>query len=135
MYHYEGELTLRRTSDGGRSNVLRSGIRPHVRLVDELFDVQLDLLGPDELHPGSSALVGVTFLAPEQVHERVCSGDTYAVFEGTREIGTLTIRSDVWTDCARVVQVGREYLATVTSVGWTAAAVMVTGLGFAIARR
>ena len=123
MHHYEGELTLRRTSDGGRATALRSGICPHVRLADDLFDVQLDLLGAEELRPGECASVAVAFLSPEQVHARVRVGDAYSVFEGAREIGKLEIHSDVWADPSRVVRVGREYLATVTGVGWTAAEV------------
>jgi hypothetical protein len=123
MHHYEGELTLRPTSEGGRATGLRSGIRPHVRLGGELFDAQVDLLGPAELSPGERALVGVTFLSPDLVHAQVRIGDVYPVLEGTREIGKLTVRSDVWTDPIRAVEVGRDYAATVTAVGWTIAEV------------
>ncbi len=126
MHHYEGELTLRLTSDGGRSTPLRFAIRPQVRLGDDLFDAHLELIGPDELRPGESASVGIAFLFPE-AHARVRVGDVYPVFEGAREIGKLAVRSDVWADPARVAEVGRDYPATVTHVGWTVAAVRLEG--------
>lgn len=50
-------------------------------------------------------------------------GDAYAVLEEAHEIGNLVVQADVWKDPARVIQVGREYGATVTKVGWTAAEV------------
>ena len=123
MHHYEGQLTLRRTSDGGRALALRSGIRPQVHIDAGRFDVQVDLLSGDELCPGEDAQVAVSFLSPELVHSRIRAGATYPVFEGEHEIGSLVVRADVWKDPERVVQVGSEYDAVVTKVGWTAAEV------------
>jgi hypothetical protein len=87
------------------------------------FDVQVDLLSGDELRPGEEAQVAVSFLSPDLVHSRIRAGGTYPVFEGAHEIGNLVVRADVWKDPERLVQVGREYAAVVTKVGWTAAQV------------
>jgi hypothetical protein len=102
---------------------MRSGIRPHIRVDGDLFDVQIDLLSQDEVRPGESATIGISFLSPELVHSRVRVGDAYSVFEGAREIGQFVVQTDVWKDPARLIQVGREYTATVVEVGWTAAQV------------
>ncbi len=123
MHHYEGELTLRRSSEQGRGSPLRSGVRPLVRVDGDLFGVQIELLGQDELRPGESAAVGVSFLFPHLAHSRIRVGDVYSILEGTREIGHVVVQSDVWKDPNRLVQVGREYAATVVDVGWTAAQV------------
>jgi hypothetical protein len=87
------------------------------------FDAQVDLLSGDELRPGEDAQVGVSFLSPDLVHSRIRTGATYPVFEGAHEIGNLVVQADVWKDAERVVQVGREYSAVVTKVGWTVAEV------------
>jgi hypothetical protein len=116
-------LTLRRTSEGGRATALRSGIRPQVRLGDQFFDAQLDLLANDELHPGETAPIAVSFFRPVQVAARIRAGDALPVFEGAREIGTVEVTLDVWKEPDRVVEPGKEYSATVTRVGWTAAEV------------
>src|SRR5260370_1155734 len=116
MHHYEGGRALHQTSAGGRETPLRSGIRPHVRADGELFDVQVDLLDQDELCPGQRASVGVSFLSPHLVHSRIRVDGDYPVLEGSREIGKLVVRLDVWKDPARLVQVGKEYVATVTRV-------------------
>jgi hypothetical protein len=94
-----------------------------VKIADDTFDVEFDLLGTTELSPGEHAAVAVSFLAPDLVYARVHAGDALAVLEGGREIGNLVVRADVWKDPSRLVQVGRDYGATVTKVGWTAAEV------------
>ena len=125
MHHYQGQLTLRRTSEGGRASPLMPGVRPHVRIGSELLDVTFTLLAQDQLRPGESAAIGVSFLSPHLVESQVRVGDAYRVFEGPREIGTLEIQRDVWSDAARLVQMGEEYDATVMEVGWTSAKVLL----------
>jgi polyribonucleotide nucleotidyltransferase len=92
-----------------------------VRLASDLFDVQLVLLRRDELSPGDSAQVGVSFLSPEKAHAHVCLGTAYVVFEGARAIGEVALQRDIWRDPDRVVQVGKEYVCSVTRIEWTAA--------------
>jgi hypothetical protein len=94
-----------------------------VKIAADTFDVEFDLLAVAELSPGDHAAVAVSFLCPDLVYARVHAGDAFTVLEGAREIGNLVVRADVWKDPARLVQVGREYGATVTKVGWTAAEV------------
>jgi len=96
-----------------------------VRLDGDLFDVVVELLDQDELQPGETAAVAVSFLSPDLVHSLVRVGDTYGVFEGSREIGSLLVEADVWRDPARLVRVGEEYAAKVTEIGWTTAGVVL----------
>ena len=86
-----------------------------MKIGDDTFDVQLDLLDGTELSPGDHTTVAVSFFSPDLVYERIHAGDVLAVLEGTREIGSLAVRADVWKDPARLVEVGREYGATVSS--------------------
>ena len=104
---------------------MRSRARLLVRIGGELFDA-LFQLDRDELAPGERASVGIWFLCPELLHDRVHPGEVYAVLEGTKEIGTLTIDTDVWRT-ERVVREGKEYEATVIEVGWTRATVELEG--------
>jgi hypothetical protein len=104
---------------------MRTGLRPQVRVENEFYDVHVDLIGQDELRPGGSALVGVSFLSPDLVYSRIQAGEKYSVYEGSRQIGTFLLLADVWKDENRRVLIGKDYAATVTSIGWTMADVQL----------
>ncbi len=63
----------------------------------------------------------MSFLFPELVYALIRAGEKYPVCEGPKEIGPLSVRTDVWKDEGRRVQVGMEYAATVKTIGWTSA--------------
>jgi hypothetical protein len=67
----------------------------------------------EELRPGDTTLVAVSFISPAFIAGRIDARDSLPVFEGPREIGTLEVLVDVWKDPNRLVEPGREYQATV----------------------
>jgi hypothetical protein len=118
MYHYVGELSLHATADGGKNIPLKSGFRGLLQRDSDYFDVMLDLES-NWLEPGKSASVKVTFLSPEIAGAVLAEGESYALCEGTRQIGTLRLISDVWKRIDELVRIGQVYEAIVdhTSVG------------------
>lgn len=123
MYHYLSHFTLH----DERRTPLRSGFRCPCKIGEEYFDCIVELVSQQELSPGRSADVRMTFLSVREVASRLRVGDSYALYEGTRPVGEVRITHDVWGDIDTLPALGEVRRAVVESVGWTRARLSVEG--------
>ena len=87
------ELTLLPSREGGKTNAVCSGYRPHVA-VHENYQTSAvhEFIGVEQLEPGHTAVARVWLLTPEVYPKCLWPGRSLAVFEGSRRVGTLVVR-------------------------------------------
>jgi hypothetical protein len=127
MHHYLGHFTLYDTSRGGRSSPLGSGFRCPCKIDEEYFDCMVEFVSQQELSPGASADVRVSFLSIRDVASRLRVGDSYQLCDGARPVGEVRVTRDVWSDIETLVSPGEVRRAVVESVGWTRPRLSVEG--------
>jgi hypothetical protein len=123
MYHYLGHFTL----FDGRRTPLRSGFRCPCKIGEEYFDCMVEFVGQQELSPGQSTDVRLSFLSVRDVASRLRVGDSYQLCEGASPVGEVRVTRDVWADIEVLVSPGEVRRAVVESVGWTRAQLSVDG--------
>ena len=87
----------------------------------------VEFVSEQELPPGQSTDVRLSFLSIRDVASRLRIGDSYQLCEGTRPVGEVRITRDVWSDIETLVSPGEVRRAVVESVGWTRARLSVEG--------
>ena len=94
---FKVEITTRSTDDGGRLAPILTGYRPAFWLDRRMSgsrraytDAAIELMGCEQLAPGSSGLALLRPFRPEQ-WEHLAVGDAVDFYEGARLIGTATI--------------------------------------------
>ena len=78
------------TEDGGRSNPIFSGYRPHLNC-DGHWSAMHELIGVESVAPGEWANVYLTFICPSALIGKLKVGREYSLFEGSRVVGLALI--------------------------------------------
>jgi hypothetical protein len=123
MYHYLGHFRLY----DGQTKPLRSGFRCPCKIGDEYFDCIVEFVSQQEVSPGKSADVRLSFLSVADIAPRLRVGDSYQLCQGSRPGGEVRITHDVWSDIETLASPGEVRRAVVESVGWTRARLAVEG--------
>ena len=93
--YIEAELTLRRTEDGGRRTLIRTGYRPNWWLPGEAghdwAGGTVEVVEAEELAPGMSGQVRIYPFVPD-IWERMPVGSPLEMYEGPVLIGKATVR-------------------------------------------
>ena len=88
------ELRLLPAESGGKARAASSGYRPTVGIHSNYqTSVSLEFEASGPCAPGASVPTSVWFLTPEVYPHSLWPGRELAVFEGSRRVGTLQIRS------------------------------------------
>jgi elongation factor Tu len=88
------EFRLLPTESGGKAQAVSSGYRPTVGVHSNYqTSVSLEFEASGLCAPGASVHASVWFLTPEVYPHSLWAGRELEVFEGSRRVGTLQIRS------------------------------------------
>lgn len=123
MYHYLGHLTLY----DGRRTPLRSGFLYPTKIGEKYADCMVEFVSQQELSPGQSTDVRLSFSYIRDVASRLRVGDSYQLCPGFRPVGEVRITRDVWSDIETLASPGDVRRAVVESVDWTRARLSVEG--------
>jgi hypothetical protein len=92
MYHYLGRFQLYETAKCSKYSSLR---RP-CEIDGAYFDCQINLVNLEQIAPGESAEVTITFLAIDLVTSLIQIGNHYQIYEASEPIGEIFIDKDPW---------------------------------------
>jgi translation elongation factor EF-Tu-like GTPase len=91
----QASITLVPTEEGGRSTPIyaRCKYRPQVYYDDAYWDAALELSDVEEIHPGQSGQVFLSFLRPEQHFGRLVVGSEFLLREGIKVVARCVVTS------------------------------------------
>jgi hypothetical protein len=127
VYHYLGHFKLYEASKSGRTAPLRTGFRCPCKVEGELFDCLAEFVGAQEILPGESTDVRLSFLSMQLLASRLRVGEVYELCDGWKPVGEVRLTKDVWNNIDSMVAVGEVRAAVVSKVGWTRAHMSVEG--------
>ena len=93
MLYVTARIKLLKTEEGGRTSFVRSGYRPNIRFGDLYTDGALTVLNQQQVYPGDTCEVRVTFGNPDYVRAYLRVGACFDITEGPRKIGEGVILS------------------------------------------
>ena len=127
MYHYLAQFKLYETSKSGRSAPLRTGVRCPCKVEGENFDCFAEFIVAEEIQPGDSTDVRLSFLSIELLASRLQVGEAYELCDGGKAVGEVRLTKDVCSNIDSMVAVDKVREAVVSKVEWTRARLLVDG--------
>ena len=93
VYNFLTTLSLLPTEAGGRKKSVFSHYRPSFSFnTKQHFSGEVVFVQVEELHPGETAMAEVRLLPSRYIRHNLKSGDTFAISEGNKIVGTGVIR-------------------------------------------
>lgn len=92
-YNFLSVLTLLPTEAGGRKKPVFSHYRPSFSFnTKQFFSGEVVFVNVAELRPGETTMAEIKLLPSRHIRHNLKSGDTFAISEGNKIVGTGVIR-------------------------------------------